>query len=163
MNKTAILYAALALVYYHVSGLATTNILRLTKGNQRPVLSSKCTCDQCDTPIPPLLQLPILSFLLCRGRCKKCGAKIPLYPLLLELVVLVGMLLFSFVFGLSPLGITASFVYYELIRITAISRLGKRENDFGKNYRIAVLAMLPFYGVSLFISLLYSLLQSSVR
>lgn len=158
MEKTTILYVALALIYYHISGLATTNILRLTKGNHRSVLSSKCTCDSCGVSISPLFQLPILSYLLCRGRCKHCGTKIPFYPLILEIVVLSGMMLLSFSFEFSFLGITASFLYYEAARIITLVRLGKRESDFWKNYLIALLAMLPFYGVSLFVSLLYSLL-----
>ena len=64
MNQQMVLYAALALVYYHIAGLATTNILRLTKGNHLSVLSSQCVCDHCGAKIPPHLQLPILSFIV---------------------------------------------------------------------------------------------------
>jgi leader peptidase (prepilin peptidase) / N-methyltransferase len=39
-------------------------------------------CPHCDTPVRPYDNIPILSFLLLRGRCRSCGAKISRrYPL----------------------------------------------------------------------------------
>jgi leader peptidase (prepilin peptidase) / N-methyltransferase len=39
-------------------------------------------CPQCDTPIRPLDNVPVLSWLVLRGKCRHCGNPIPIrYPL----------------------------------------------------------------------------------
>ena|SRR5665811_262829 len=39
-------------------------------------------CPKCDTPVKPYDNIPILSWLLLRGRCRSCGESIsPRYPL----------------------------------------------------------------------------------
>ena len=158
MADRIILISALFLIYFHISGLATTNMLRLTAGNRLPVLASKCTCDSCGAAIAPLLQLPIVSYLLCRGRCRSCGAQIPRFPLLLEMAVLLGMFGITLLLGCSFLGVSVSFLYYEAVRIATVARLGKRESQFRKQYAIAVVAMVPFYAMTLFVALLYKIL-----
>lgn len=158
MIEQIIIYVALFFIYFHIGGLATTNIIRLTKGNSAPVLASNCVCDNCGSKIPAFLQLPVVSFIVCKGKCKNCGIKIPLYPLILELVTMLGMFLISVTFSLSILGITASFLYYEALRIIIICIKGKRESAFTKNYFVAVLSMIPFYLLTLFVSLIYSLI-----
>lgn len=158
MIEHLIIYIALFLIYFHIGGLATTNIIRLTKGNSSPVLASKCICDNCGSKIPPLLQLPVISFIICKGKCKNCKIKIPLYPLILELATMLGMFLISIAFKLSVLGITISFVYYEILRLLVVCIKGKRDSHFAKNYIIAILSMIPFYLLTLFVSLIYSLI-----
>ena len=149
---------ALFCIYFHISGLATTNILRLTAGCETPVLASKCYCDSCGASIPPHLQLPIVSYLICKGKCRNCGARIPLFPLLLELSVLAGMFAVTMLLQATFLAVSLSFAFYELVRIATIMYLGKRAVQFAKQYVIAVLAMLPFYVLTLFVALLYSLI-----
>ena len=149
--------AAFFLIYFHISGLATTNILRLTRGNTAPVLASKCCCNSCGAAIPPLLQLPIVSYIACKGRCRTCGVKIPVFPLLLELTTLSGMFAVTVALKCTFWAVTLSFLFYELVRIAVIGICGKRETQFARQYGIAVLSMLPFYASSLFASLLYSL------
>ena len=60
-------------------------------------------CDYCGTPIPILENIPLLSFILLKGKCSNCKESIPrLYPLI-ELVT-----------GLSGLGILMKFGFsYE--------------------------------------------------
>ncbi len=157
MTNQFIIVFSLFLVYYHISGLATTNILRLTANNTLPILSSKCYCDNCGATIPPLLQLPIISYLICRGKCKNCGTKIPLFPLLLEIIIFLGMSIISSLMKYSYISISISFLYYEVVRIVTILVIGKRTSQFGKQYFIAVLSMIPFYLSSLFIVLLYKI------
>lgn len=158
MANSITVIAALFLIFFDISGLATTNILRLTKGNTLPVLSSKCSCGHCGGKIPPLLQLPIVSFIVCRGKCRHCGGKIPTNPLLLEISVVAGMFLITCLMKFSVLGVSLSFMYYEMIRIAVILKCGKRETEFAKQYIIAVLAMVPFYLIALFASMLYGTL-----
>ena len=158
MNDYSIILIALFFIYFHIGGLSTTNILRLTKGNTLPILSSKCVCDGCGATIPPLLQLPIVSYIVCRGKCKQCGGKIPLYPLFLEIAILVGMFTISCLFNVSVTGVLLSYAYYEIVRIIAILLLGKREKAFAKNYGIAVLSMIPFLLLTIFVAWIASAL-----
>ena len=157
MTERLILITALFLIFYHISGLATTNILRLTAGNQLPVLASQCCCDHCGASIPPLLQLPVISYLLCRGKCRSCGAQIPVFPLLLELTVLAGRFGVTMLLGCTYLAVSLSFLFYELVRVVVVIRLGKRQKQFARQYGIAVAAMIPFYVLTLVIPLLYAI------
>lgn len=150
-----IILVAIFVIYFHIGGLATTNILRLTAGNSRTINSAECKCDCCGYRIPPMLQLPIVSYIICKGKCKNCGNPIPLYPLLLECVVIIGMFLITLFFGVSPIGVTASFGFYELVRIVTVLLQGKRSNGFVKQYIVAVFSMIPFLLCSLFIAVLY--------
>ncbi len=150
-----IIIAAFFFVYFHISGLATTNMLRLTKGNTLPVLASKCVCDKCGAAINPFYQLPIISFILCKGKCRDCKTKIPLAGLILEVATLTGMFIISCLFSFSFAGVTLSFAYYEVVRLLTIFKKGKRDSDFIKQYIIAILAMIPFYLMTMFVALIY--------
>ena len=147
-----ILIIGLFTIYFHIGGLATTNILRLTRGNKADV-----NCDNCGYKIPPLLQFPIISYIITKGKCKNCGMKIPTYPLVLEIVVIVGMFLLTVLFGFRPVGVLISFMYYELIRIVVINKCGRREEDYTKQYRKAMISMLPFVLCALFVVFLYTI------
>lgn len=157
MTSQAIIIISLFFVYFHISGLATTNIIRLTAGSTTPILASKCYCDNCGASIPPRLQLPITSYIVCKGKCKNCGIQIPVFPLLLELTVLIGMFLITVLLRCTFWAVSTSFLFYELVRIVTVVLLGKRSEQFAKQYLIAVLSMLPFYMLTLFVALLYSL------
>lgn len=156
MSK-AIIIISFYLIYYHISGLATTNIIRLTKGNNTSVLSSKCYCDNCGSKIPPILQLPIISYLIRKGKCRNCGVKIPMYPLILEFVVLMGMCTMTSLLKFTFWGVTVSYLFYEAVRITLILIKGKREKEFAKQYIIALFSMLPFYLLTLVVALIYKI------
>lgn len=155
IDDHVILIISLIIMYYHIGGLSTTNILRLTKGNSLTINSTKCICDTCGKNIPPYLQLPIISFIVCGGKSKCCGTKIPIYPLLMEIAVTVGMSFISIMFQLAPIGIVASFAFYEIVRIITVLIKGKRESRFIQQYIIAIFSMIPFFLSTLFVSLLY--------
>ena len=76
----------------------------------------------------------------------------------MELIVLMGMFLITVALKCTVFAVTVSYLFYELVRIAVIVRLGKRSTQFAKQYVIAVLAMLPFYGLTLFVALIYSLI-----
>ncbi len=53
------------------------------------------SCPQCQTRIKPYDNIPVLSYLLLRGRCRACGVRIPLtYPLVELLTSLCFLLLY---------------------------------------------------------------------
>ncbi len=157
MANYIIIIAAFFLIYFHISGLATTNIIRLTAGSTTPILASKCYCDSCGAVIPPHLQLPIVSYISCKGKCRSCGVQIPLFPLLLELTILLGMFIITILLKCTFLAVSLSFLFYEIVRIVTIIFSGKRFVEFAKQYLIAVLSMIPFYILTLFVALIYSL------
>ncbi len=155
MTDHIIIAIGLFIIYFHIGGLATTNILRLTKGNTLPVLASGCACDSCGARIPPLLQLPVVSYIACKGRCRSCKVRIPVYPLILEIAVIAGMYLITALMSFSVMGTLISFLYFEIVRVVVIILRGKRESNFVKQYVIAVASMIPFLVCSLFVSYLY--------
>lgn len=158
MFEKVIVWVALFLIYYNIGGLATTNILRLTRGCTVSVLCSSCFCDNCGCKIPPLLQLPVISYFLCKGKCENCNSHISVFPLFLEIVVSCGMFAISLLFNISLTGICLSFGFYEVVRIVTLLLLGKRENRFVKNYIFAVISIVPFFIFTSFVSLIYSFL-----
>jgi len=45
------------------------------------IISPASSCPACNTPIKPLDNIPVLSYIFLRGRCRKCGKKISIrYP-----------------------------------------------------------------------------------
>ena len=148
---------ALLIIYFHISGLATTNIIRLTAGNTLSILSSECKCDVCKKNISAFYQLPIISYIICKGKCQQCKAQIPLYPFILETTVFIGMSIIAVITDFSVRGVILSFLFYELMRILVIKIKGKRHSQFAKQYLIAVLLMVPFFLCACFVSILYQI------
>lgn len=63
------------------------------------VLRPRSRCPQCARPIPAFENIPVVSWLLLRGRCRGCAVAIsPQYPLV-ELLVAVGWMLSLQTFG----------------------------------------------------------------
>lgn len=155
MTSKFIVEFSMFLIYYHIGGLSTTNILRLTSGISLPVYSSKCICDSCGEKIPAILQLPVISYLICRGKCRVCSGRIPVFPLFLELTVIIVMFSITLLMDFSFLGVLMSFLSYEIIRIIVVHIKKKRESDFKRQYLISVILMIPFFLCSLFVSLIH--------
>jgi leader peptidase (prepilin peptidase)/N-methyltransferase len=86
-------------------------------------------CPACDAPIAPRDNLPVLAWLLLRGRCRSCGAPIPLRYPLVELAM--GLLWFVVALRLAgdglgwavPAYLALAFVCVVLAAIDAATRL----------------------------------------
>ncbi|NBB17409.1 prepilin peptidase [Caulobacter sp. SLTY] len=52
---------------------------------ERPIVVGRSACQACGRTLGPLDLVPILSFLLLRGRCRTCGAAIPRRYIAIEL------------------------------------------------------------------------------
>jgi leader peptidase (prepilin peptidase) / N-methyltransferase len=51
--------------------------------NKESIVRPRSRCPGCATPIAPRDNIPVLSYLLLRGKCRTCGMRIPVrYPLL---------------------------------------------------------------------------------
>ncbi len=71
---------ALGAVGLLVGSFLNVVIVRMPAGD--PVLSPPPHCMECDARIRPTDQIPVLSYVLLRGRCRDCGAEFGLaYPL----------------------------------------------------------------------------------
>lgn len=75
-------YVALALFGAIFGSFASALIPRLKEG--RSMSKERSACPACDHTLGVLDLFPILSFVLLRGKCRHCGAKIPAYHFLLE-------------------------------------------------------------------------------
>jgi len=74
----------------------------------KSVVFTPSHCDSCQHPLAALDLIPLLSYLWLRGRCRYCGARIPLRVPLVELLAGVLFFLAFWYFGLTAqFGITA--------------------------------------------------------
>ena len=64
---------------------------------------------------------------------------------------MLGMFFISLAWDLRPIGILLSYIYYELVRIVMVCIRGKRDTQFGKNYIVACLSMIPFLLLTLLV------------
>jgi leader peptidase (prepilin peptidase)/N-methyltransferase len=97
--------------------------LGLTDRSNNPefsLISPASRCPHCKAAIKPWQNIPVVSYLLLRGKCGSCGEKISFrYPL----VELLSALLTTAViwhFGLTAAGISATFLVWALITLTFI-------------------------------------------
>lgn len=74
-------------------------IYRLPRGFS--IISPASQCPSCKTPIKFYDNLPVISYLLLRGRCRHCGTTIPFRYLIVEITTAVVFLLVFMEFGLS--------------------------------------------------------------
>ncbi len=76
-------------------------IVRIPIGES--IVTPPSHCPQCGVHIPPIDNIPLLSYLMLRGRCRKCGTPIsPLYPTVEFLMALLALACYLS-FGLSPM------------------------------------------------------------
>ncbi len=100
-----------------VGSFANVCIHRMPRGES--VVSPRSRCPGCATPIAASDNVPILSWLLLRGRCRACRAPIsPRYPLV---EALVGALFFAaaFLHGFGPLALAGAILATAAVILTA--------------------------------------------
>lgn len=157
MYSKAIVILSIYLMYLTVSSLSTTNILRLTSGSKLTVLDTKCVCDSCGSKISILMQTPIISYIICKGKCRKCGCHIPLFQLYLEIAIFFGMSAITTFLGFTYTSVLFSFLFYEVVRIFTIIVKKRRESDFLRQYLTAVAVMPVYFALIEFAVLIYHL------
>ena len=80
----------------------------------------RSTCPKCQAPITALQNIPVISYLMLRGRCANCGAPIsPRYPLIEALTGLLSALV-AWKFGYGAAALAALVLTWFLIALTFI-------------------------------------------
>ena len=86
---------------------------------RRSISHPRSACLGCETPIAPRDNIPVVSYLLLRGRCRSCQARIsPLYPAV-ELLTATLVAVCALVFGLTPYAALAAFFCVTLVTLSA--------------------------------------------
>lgn len=80
-----IYYIAIIVLGAIVGSFANVVAYRLNSG--RPILTGRSKCDSCAEELSPFTLIPIVSFLVLRGRCSMCGSKIGVAHVLSEIVL----------------------------------------------------------------------------
>jgi leader peptidase (prepilin peptidase)/N-methyltransferase len=105
-----------------VPGLAVGSFLGVVAARvplHRSVVQPGSACMSCETPIRWYDNLPVLSYLLLRGQCRRCGTRIPPRDLAIELataLLFVGCVL---AFGLTVKAAAAAIACGALVVVTA--------------------------------------------
>ncbi len=79
------------------------------------VVRPRSRCPQCRTPILDRDNIPVLSWVLLRGLCRSCGARIPVRYPLVEAVTAALFLLCYFEFGLTLHGVASAVLCWLLL------------------------------------------------
>jgi leader peptidase (prepilin peptidase) / N-methyltransferase len=103
-------------------GLALGSFLNVVAARvplRRSLVRPGSACMSCDAPIAWYDNLPVISYAVLRGRCRHCGARIPLtYPAVeLATALLVAGCLFAF--GLTGYAVLAAFFCAVLVAVSA--------------------------------------------
>lgn len=177
---TGLLLVLLAVFGLAVGSFLNVVIVRVPSGES--LLHPPSKCPLCETPIAPRDNIPVLSWLLLRGRCRACGEPIPAgYPLVeltnAVLWVVAGIrfgataelaiyaLLFSVLLVLSvidlelyllPNRITYPSIIVSIVAVPVVSYL--TSDDPGASIRWAYLGGLLFAGILLVTLLAWELI-----
>ena len=82
-------------------------IYRLPKG--KSIIFPPSSCPHCGARIKPYDNIPIVSYIILKGRCRNCGAPIsPRYPIVESIVA------FSFLFGYLRYGLSFEYLTFVL-------------------------------------------------
>lgn len=146
MDTLDVFYALVLFVFGSAAGsFFNVCIDRLPKG--KSIIKPPSACDSCGKKLSVLDLIPIFSYLFLKGRCRYCGARIPLRVLLVELGT--G-LLFAYIFwqfGLSTelaIGIFYCSIFLIIGLIDLDTQLILNKLTYPTAAIALVLAILPF-------------------
>ena len=122
-----------------VGAYATTDIKRLSKGASVSINDSASYCDNCKIKLSLSDQIPLVSYIINKGRCKHCHAKIPFSEFLFEFLTALSFSAISFTFSFSIIGFILLVSVYETFKLLYLLIKGFREIDFKKQYIISLL------------------------
>ncbi len=104
-------------------GLAIGSFLNVVASRvplRRPIGMERSRCMSCEAPIAPRDNVPLLSYALLRGRCRSCGASIPVRYPIVEGATAVLIVASVLRFGVTPEAAVTTFFCAVLVAISAI-------------------------------------------
>jgi leader peptidase (prepilin peptidase)/N-methyltransferase len=105
-----------------VPGLAIGSFLGVVAARvplRRSIVRPGSACMSCETPISWYDNVPVLSYALLRGRCRKCGVRIPPRDLAIELTTALLLVACVLEFGLSLRTAAAAIACGTFVVVTA--------------------------------------------
>jgi leader peptidase (prepilin peptidase) / N-methyltransferase len=112
----------LVLPLVFVPGLALGSFLGVVAARvplRRSIVRPGSACMSCETPIPWYDNVPVLSYAVLRGRCRKCGTRIPPRDLAIELTTALLLVACVFAFGLTLRTAAAAIACGTFVVVTA--------------------------------------------
>lgn len=139
--------------FYHVVGY------RMSKGESFVFPPSHCP--NCNHKLGPLELIPVLSFLLQKGKCKECKAKISWFYPIAELLCGILFMLCYLSFGLS-LKLLISLTFISMLIIIIFSDIYYMIIEDKVLIFFGILLIIELYFLKGFQGLLYSLLDGAI-
>ena len=93
-------------------------IYRIPRG--KSIVTPPSACPECDEKIRPWHNIPVVSFLLLKGRCNNCKTKISVRYPLVELLTGFLTVVVYYWFGMNLEGLAALFLLYYLVAVVFI-------------------------------------------
>lgn len=121
MNTTSLttMYAVCAFLLGACFGsFAALIIFRMPRGIS--IVMPRSFCASCETPLNIWHNLPIISWLILRGRCGFCRASIGIRPWIIEVIMATGFLAIYWKFGFSIAGAERAALLFVLVCLTYI-------------------------------------------
>lgn len=115
---SVILYSIALIVGLAIGSFLNVCICRIPAGLS--VVHPPSKCPSCRTPIRPIDNIPVLSFLLLRGKCRSCGAPISWRYPVIEAMTGIAFVLVYYKYGLSASALAAAFFVSVLIVVSFI-------------------------------------------
>jgi leader peptidase (prepilin peptidase) / N-methyltransferase len=112
-----------------VGGLMTGSFVglvahRVPQGTS--IVGGRSVCDSCGVQIAAYDNVPVLSWLFLRGRCRSCGAKIPVRYLLVELALGAAFAATAVVFHDDPAQLALGLVFVAMLAAITLTDLEQR-------------------------------------
>jgi leader peptidase (prepilin peptidase) / N-methyltransferase len=112
-----------------VGGLMTGSFVglvahRVPRGGS--IVAPRSVCDSCGVQIAAYDNVPVLSWLMLRGRCRSCGAKIPATYLLVELALGAAFALTAVVLRDDPAQLALGLVFVAMLAAITLTDLERR-------------------------------------
>src|SRR5262249_52276665 len=105
-----------------VPGLALGSFLGVVAARvplRRSIVRPGSACMSCETPIRWYDNVPVLSYALLRGRCRRCGVRVPPRDLAIELTTALLLVACVLAFGLTAKTLAAAIACGALVVATA--------------------------------------------
>ena len=113
-------FALAAVVFAPALALGSfLNVVAARVPLRRSIVRPGSACMSCETPIHWYDNVPVLSYAVLRGRCRKCGTRIPPRDLAIELTTALLLVACVFAFGLTLRTAAAAIACATFVVVTA--------------------------------------------